>query len=140
MVRIGKPVRLAVIIAWLLVVPAGFVWLWYTREPLDSVSLSVLFTATLLAMAAVYFLVIRHGIPLSPVGWLTLPAFFLGGIFAEAAMMQIAVLAAIPGNKKSPDPLHRFFFNSLMFFVLSVVSGAAFYAAGGVTKGIGLTE
>ncbi|SEJ25338.1 diguanylate cyclase (GGDEF) domain-containing protein [Bhargavaea ginsengi] len=140
MVRIGKPVRLAVIIAWLLVVPAGFVWLWYTREPLDSVSLSVLFTATLLAMAAVYFPVTRNGIPLSLVGWLTLPAFFLGGIFAEAAMMQIAVLAAIPGNKKSPDPLHRFFFNSLMFFVLSVVSGAAFYAAGGVTKGIGLTE
>ena len=140
MVRFRGQMRLAVLVAWLIVVPAGFVWLWHIREPLDSGSYPVLAAATVLAMAAVFYPVLRNGTHLTLVGWLTLPAFFLGGIFVEAVMMQVALLAAIPGNRKSPDPLQRFFFNSLMFFVLSVVSGAAFFASGGIIMGTGFTD
>ena len=140
MVRFGKHIRLAVPVAWLLTVPAGFAWLWQIREPLDPGHIPIFAVATLLAMLAVYFPVTRNGMPLTLVGWLTLPAFLLGGIFVEAVMMQLALLAAIPGNRKSPDPLQRFFFNSLMFFVLSVASGAAFYATGGITKGMDFSD
>lgn len=140
MVQFRGQTQLAVLVAWLLAVPAGFVWLWRTKVPLDSGNIPVLVAAALLAMAAVYFPVLRKGTRLTLVGWLTLPAFFLGGIFVEAVMMQVALLAAVPGNRKSPDPLQRFFLHSLMYFVLSVVSGAAFYASGGSIRETGFSD
>ncbi|WP_040228965.1 GGDEF domain-containing protein [Bhargavaea cecembensis] len=115
---------------WLLIVPAGFVWLALNR-PVESPDLQLFGPVVLLAMAAVFFPVIRNGVPLLLVGWLTIPVFLRYGVLAEAAVMQLALLAAIPLNRHAPDPVHRFFFNSLMFFILSVLSATAFGLTGG---------
>ncbi|MET3574628.1 diguanylate cyclase [Bhargavaea ullalensis] len=132
-----RRMKTAIFIIWLLVVPAGFAWLVVNR-PVLSPDWPEFIAITVLAMAAVYFPVIRNGIPLLLAGWLTIPMFFGHGVLAEAAIMQAALLAAIPLNRSAPDPVHRFFFNSLMFFLLSIASAGAFRLAGGEIGTTGL--
>ncbi|MFC7364700.1 MULTISPECIES: sensor domain-containing diguanylate cyclase [Bhargavaea] len=136
---VRRSVRIAVFLSWLLIVPAGFVYL-ALNHPAASPDFRILLPVTILAVLAVYFPVRRNGIPLSLVGWLTLPAFLHFGVLTEAVIIQIALLGTIPGNLKSPDPLHRFFFNSTMTFVLSVVSAGAFHALGGSAGGMGMAD
>ncbi|SIT83304.1 GGDEF domain-containing protein [Edaphobacillus lindanitolerans] len=132
-----RRIKSVIFIIWLLTVPPGFVWL-AVNGTYDLPSLTEFVSVTLLSMAAVSFPVIRNGIPLLLVGWLTIPMFFGHGLFVEAAIMQLALLAAIPLNRNAPDPVHRFFFNSLMFFLLSLLSAGAFRLAGGEVGAAGL--
>lgn len=139
MEEVRTSVRIAVFLCWLLIVPAGFVILaiQYLSEFLDPWTLILL---AVLSCLAIYLPIRWNGNPLSLVGWLTLPAFLHFGLLVEAMIMQIALLGTIPGNMKSPDPLHRYFFNSTMFFVLSVVSAGAFQLTGGLIGGTGIVN
>lgn len=79
----------------------------------------------------VYFPVKLNEMSLFLVLWVTVPTFLLYGLFVEVVVMQVTLLGLL---LKSPDKhanLFRFLFNSLTFFILSVVGAMVFHLAGG---------
>ena len=63
--------------------------------------------------------------------WVTIPVFLKYGIVAEVIVMQISILAILFTFKNSNPTLNRFFINSTLFFVLSILSAYVFDFVGG---------
>jgi len=64
--------------------------------------------------------------------WLTLTIFFQYGVFAEFLFIQLAVVIILFIEKTALPLTHKFFVNSTIFSIISVVSGFVFHYAGGV--------
>jgi len=62
--------------------------------------------------------------------WVTVPAFLMYGLLIEVLVMQLSILARlfITSNLLT---INRFFFNSILFFILSAGSAIIFYLVGG---------
>jgi len=67
--------------------------------------------------------------------WVTVPAFLMYGLLIEVLVMQLAILARlfITSNLLT---LNRFFFNSTLFFILSIGSAFIFNLVGGIVGSI----
>ena len=76
------------------------------------------------------------GQPVTLVMWATLPAFLMYGIAIEIIVMQLSIIATLLVTKRNQKNSHRFFLNSIMMFILSIVSAGAFFVVGGTTGSI----
>lgn len=85
----------------------------------------------LFAFLTVLFPVKQNGEAVLSVVWITVPAFLLYGLLTEIIVMQIALLAKVIYNRKEENWMAHFLIRSMLFFVLSFVSAAAFHFAGG---------
>ncbi|MEK5039110.1 sensor domain-containing diguanylate cyclase [Sporosarcina sp. FSL K6-3457] len=117
-------------IVWLLIVPPGMYIILKNFPPVQ-VDWSTVVIFTILSFLAIYFPITKNGSPIFLVMWLTIPAFLMYGLFVEIIVMQIAVLATLFTASSSLSVVIRFFFNSTLFFLLSVLAAIAFYAVGG---------
>lgn len=117
-------------IVWLLIVPPGLYMVFVNYPPTQVNWLTVAIFA-ILSFLAVYFPIMRNESPLFLVMWITIPAFLMYGLFVEIIVIQLAVLASLFTGSSALTLLMRFFFNSILFFVLSVVAAFAFWAVGG---------
>ena len=117
-------------IVWLLIVPPGMYMVFVNYPPTQVNWLTVAIFA-ILSFLAVYFPIMRNESPLFLVMWITIPAFLMYGLFVEIIVIQLAVLASLFSVSSALTLLMRFFFNSILFFVLSVVAAFAFWAVGG---------
>lgn len=117
-------------IVWLLIVPPGM-YIIFTNFPPVQVNWSNVVIFTILSFLSIYFPIKRNESPIFFVMWLTIPAFLMYGLFVEIIVMQIALLATLFTASSSMSLLLRFFFNSTLFFILSVLASVAFFAVGG---------
>ncbi|GIN38663.1 sensor domain-containing diguanylate cyclase [Heyndrickxia sp. FSL K6-6286] len=124
-----KPTKL-LIISWLLILPAG-IYIAYRFFP--SVPMNPLLILVFLVLVGVvaYFPIIINDTPIFLVQWVTLVAFLLHGLIYEIIFMQFSILMLMFSLKIGKDDSYRYFINSIMFFVISLFSGAVFYALGG---------
>ena len=117
-------------LVWLLIVPPGM-YIIFKNYPPTQVNWSIVAIFTILSFLAIYFPITKNETPIFLVMWLTIPAFLMYGLFVEMIVMQIAVLASLFTASSSLAVLIRFFFNSTLFFLLSVLASIAFYVVGG---------
>ncbi|WP_342505315.1 sensor domain-containing diguanylate cyclase [Sporosarcina sp. FSL K6-2383] len=117
-------------IMWILVVPPGMYMIFVNYPPVQVDWLTVV-VFSILSFLAVYYPIKRNESPIFLVTWLTIPAFLMYGLFVEIIVMQLAILATLFNKSSSLSLLLRFFFNSTLFFILSVLAAIAFYAVGG---------
>ena len=117
-------------IVWLLIVPPGMYMVFVNYPPTQVNWLTVAIFA-ILSFLAVYFPIMRSESPLFLVMWITIPAFLMYGLFVEIIVIQLAIMASLFSGSGSLTLLLRFFFNSVLFFVLSVVAAFAFQMVGG---------
>lgn len=61
----------------------------------------------------------------------TFTVFFQYGVLAELIFAQIAVVIFLFSDKSSLPSLHKFFVNSTVVAIVSIISGFVFYAVGG---------
>ncbi|MFJ7933518.1 sensor domain-containing diguanylate cyclase [Sporosarcina sp. NPDC096371] len=118
---------------WLFIVPPGLYFFGVNYPPVQVDWIHVAIFA-ILSFLAIYFPVIRNESPLFLVMWLTIPAFLMYGLLIEILIMQIAVLAILFKDSKTLSLSSRFFINSMLFFILSVLASFAFYMVGGEIK------
>lgn len=125
-----KKRKLLLWVLWILIVPAGLyaVYQYYPPE--------VLFEWELLAFAAFAVLTALlplniNGTPMYLVQWVTIAVFLKYGLFIEILMSQLTMLVLLFRTRNAVARSERFSFNSLMFFVLSTLTGLVFFAAGG---------
>lgn len=119
-----------VFIVWLLMVPPGLIFLFINYYP-DEVNWLNLTLFTVFGMLTVYLSTTRNGKPILLVMWVTVPAFLMYGLLINVIIMQLSILAMLFTTHSKLPIINRFFFNSTLFFILSIGSALTFHLVGG---------
>ena len=136
MMRSYNRTTLWTFVLWLFIVPPGMIYL-FLNYNLYEINWLHLLIYTLFGFVTLLYPVKRSGRPLFLVMWVTIPVFLKYGIVAEVIVMQLSILAILFTFKNSNPLLNRFFLNSTLFFILSIVSASVFNFVGGE---VGLLE
>jgi len=102
---------------------------YFPSRELDWTNVIILFSIMLLIMLLPLQF---QNVTISLERWLTLTIFFQYGVFAELLFIQLAVFIILFIEKTALPLTHKFFVNSTIFSIISVVSGFVFHYAGGV--------
>ncbi|AYC29762.1 sensor domain-containing diguanylate cyclase [Paenisporosarcina cavernae] len=122
--------RIGFIIMWIAIVPISTYSLFQFDRP-DEVNWGILLAYVALALLASILPFKVAGTTIMLIQWVNLAVFLQYGILVEMIVMQIAIIPLFFYLKLfSKDEFYRMFFNSLMFFSVSVVSGLAVYSLG----------
>ncbi|UII55059.1 sensor domain-containing diguanylate cyclase [Cytobacillus spongiae] len=126
-------------ICWFLIVPAGM-WIVYQQFPPQYAGSFVDLTAffVLVSFVAAMPLVINNT-PIFLIQWVSLAVFLSFGLLAEMILVQLAIVVLLLRIRIRKSQLFRFPLNSLMFFIVSLISGLAYYSLGG-KHGVAIIE
>ncbi|MFE8703430.1 sensor domain-containing diguanylate cyclase [Cytobacillus sp. FJAT-54145] len=126
--------RKAIWLIWALVVPIGIVLTYQMFPPLVS-GFDIELIAFLLLMCFVAAMpMIINNTPIFFMQWVSLAVFLYFGLFYEMIFMQIAIAVLLIRIRIPREHLFRFPLNSFMFFMISILSGLAYYALGGTHR------
>lgn len=115
---------------WLFIVPVNLViaYYYFPKLEVDWISVALLFGL----MCLIMLLPIRfQNVTISLERLVTFTVFFQYGIFAEFVFVQVAIFILLFSDKGKLPLVYRFFVNSTVFAITSVVSGLMFYLMGG---------
>lgn len=115
---------------WILLLPTGL-YFSYHFYPSQPISLPMLICFLALTGIVSYFPVIINEVPLFLVQWVTLAGFLMYGLYFEMILMQFSVIVLMIPLKVRKDNIYRYFINSVMFVIISLLSGMAFHDVGG---------
>lgn len=121
---ISKRKRWLICTIWAVIVPFG-VYLLYQFAAPSEIHWPLLLGYTALAILTTYFPFKVAGTTIFMVQWINLAIFLKYGAFVDAIVMQIAILPLALQLKITFSDFYRVFFNSLMFFTASVISGVS---------------
>lgn len=128
-------IKRGIFIAWILLVPAGM-WLTYQEYPpqISAHLLDILAFLILSSVVASMPMVINNT-PIFLIQWVSLATFLSFGLFVEMVFAQIAVCVLMLKLRVTKESSYRYPVNFIMFFLVSLGSGAIYYALGGETGG-----
>jgi diguanylate cyclase (GGDEF)-like protein len=134
LMRVNPNVQKTIFLIWLLLVPAGMWFTLQTYPPQFSENwLELLAFLALIVLVATMPIIINN-MPIFLIQWVALATFLVFGLFAEMVITQIAVVALMIKLRVPKEQFFRLPLNSIMFFVVSFVSGAAYFLFGGQTS------
>ena len=124
-------------ILWLLVVPLLFYIAlnYFPARSYDYANMAI-YLAILIVTLKISITLDKVSITLER--WIVFSVFFQYGIVAEMFFMQIAMFVSLFMAKSSTPKGFRFASNSINYAVVSIISGAIFYAFGGSIQEISL--
>ncbi|MGG4166859.1 sensor domain-containing diguanylate cyclase [Rossellomorea vietnamensis] len=124
--------KLYILLAWLAVVPAGlyFTYQYYPPENIAGYELEFI---TLVAFATFIPLmpIVINGATIFFIQWVTLVGFIKYGLFIEIVLMQFSIIPLLIRLRVTKNDWHRIPLNSLMFFLVSCISGLIYFMVGG---------
>jgi hypothetical protein len=132
-VYVKPSIQKAIWILWALVVPLGL-WLisLYFPPHIAGLELDLLGFVALALIGAAMPMVINNT-PISIIQCWLLAVFLAFGIFIEILVAQIAIIVLLLRLRIGKKGSFRFPLNSIMFFLISLISGLLYYVLGGTT-------
>jgi diguanylate cyclase (GGDEF)-like protein len=129
-----KPsIQKAIWVIWALVVPLGL-WLVATYFPPHIAGFKLdLLGFTVLALVGAAMPMVINNTPISIIQCWLLAVFLAFGLFIEILVAQMAIVILLLRLRIGKNGSFRFPLNSLMFFLISLISGLVYYAIGGTT-------
>ncbi len=115
---------------WIAIVPMGL-YLAFQQYPPPEMELWNIAAFGVLAILTALLPLNINGTPMYLVQCVTIAVFLKYGLFAEILLSQLTVLILLFRSRSEAPRYIRLPFNSLMFFVVSVISGIAFMKLGG---------
>ncbi len=115
---------------WIAIVPAGL-YLVYLQYPPPEMDLLNIAAFSILAVLTALLPLNINGTPMYLVQCVTIAVFLKYGLFAEVLLSQLTVLVLLFRSRSDAPRYERLPFNSLMFFVVSVIAGVAYMKLGG---------
>ncbi|MER2090146.1 MAG: sensor domain-containing diguanylate cyclase [Sporosarcina sp.] len=115
---------------WLFIVPPGVFYVYMNYPPVQ-VNWMYVAVFTLFGFLTVYYPIVRNGTPVFLVLWVTVPVFLLYGLFVEMIIMQISIFALLFSLPSKMPFMQRFFINSIIYFLLSIIAAIVFDIVGG---------
>lgn len=128
---VDRRTQIFIWVAWLAVFPIGL-WTAYKISPPTHFyhHFDFLVTTGLSCIVALIPIVVNQ-IPFSVTQWLTLFVFLKYGLFAEGILAQIITFIVLLRLRLPKEKRYNFPLNSIMFMIVSLVSGVIFYIIGG---------
>lgn len=123
--------RWTVFIVWLATVPIGLNLVYHYFPPPTYINWSELIGFIVLAIITAIFPFVINGVPLFFMQWVNLAVFLKYGLFIELIVFQIALIPFLYRAKLLKLSLYRIPWNSIMFFLVSFISGLLFILIGG---------
>jgi diguanylate cyclase (GGDEF)-like protein len=126
-------IKKAIFLVWLLLVPAG---MWYTYQafpPHFSGQWWDLLAFLTLTSVVAFMPMVINNTPIFLIQWVSLATFLSFGLFIEMIFAQAAVILLLLRLRVPKEQYFRIPLNLIMFFLVSFVSGAVYYALGGET-------
>lgn len=136
---VSKRQQLITFFIWLLIVPLGFfvAHSFFPSRELDWANILLLFAIMFLTMLLPLQF---QTVTISLERWVTLTIFFQYGVFTELVFIQVAMFIILFTEKSSLPLTHKFFVNSTIFTILSIVSGFVFHYAGGTIGSLNFSD
>ncbi|WP_172369025.1 GGDEF domain-containing protein [Sporosarcina jiandibaonis] len=129
-VDVSRKNQIIIFSIWLLVVPITlyFAKMYFPSRELDWTNLVILFLIMFLTMLLpIQF----QNMTISLERWITLTIFLQYGLFIEIIFIQIAMFLILFTEKSTLPITHKFFVNSGIFALTSLLSGAIYHSLGG---------
>ncbi|MET3697372.1 diguanylate cyclase with GAF sensor [Bacillus oleivorans] len=116
---------------WTILIPAGIVAAYFYFPPLlpERPTDMLWFLGLMIGAALMPFVVNRTTIAF--VQWISMTVFLLYGLFIEILFMHIFLVFLLLRTKTRKGDLYRYPLNSIMIYIVSLLSGLSFYALGG---------
>ena len=137
--KVTSEQRKVVYLLWFLIVPVAF-YIAYSYFPSNDYNYLNLAISLLIMNAITRLAITVQNMLITLEKWIIFSMFFQYGLFTEMIFMQIALLTILFTSKSSTPKLFRYTFNSIHFVIISIVSGAIYYAFGGPIGQIELSE
>lgn len=115
---------------WVAIVPMGMYFA-YHQYPPPEIDLWNMAAFGVLAILTALLPLNINGTPMYLVQCVTIAVFLKYGLFAEILLSQLTVLILLFRSRSDAPRYVRLPFNSLMFFVVSMIAGVAFIELGG---------
>ncbi|GAA0333862.1 hypothetical protein GCM10008967_25780 [Bacillus carboniphilus] len=116
---------------WAILFPIGMVYSYIKYPPnLSDISLDMVWFLLLMVGSALVPMVVNRT-TIFFVLWTSIATFLLFGLFIEILFIQIALLFLMAKVKPGKGDSYKYPLNSLMFLIVSLLSGITFYALGG---------
>ncbi|WP_237760125.1 sensor domain-containing diguanylate cyclase [Sporolactobacillus inulinus] len=119
-----------VIIFWLMSM-AGLLPLIYVLDPPRNITLSSLFTVSIVFILTAIFSFKVKGTDIIVIQGIGLAAFLIFGLFIEALLTQLCIITYLLFQRVGKSDSYRIPVNLTMFLLVSISSGCAYYALGG---------
>lgn len=121
----------AIFLTWFLLVPVGM-WLTFHAFPphITDQWLTIISFIILTSVVASNPLVINNT-PIFLIQWVSLASFLYFGLFVEMVIAQVAFVVVLLKLRIQKDQFFRYPLNSIMFFMVSLISGYVYYFLGG---------
>lgn len=124
---------------WVAIVPAGL-YLTYQYYPPPEMDLWNVLAFTILAILTSLMPLNINGTPMYLVQCVTIALFLKYGLFAEVLLSQLTVLVLLFRSRSAAPRTVRLPFNSLMFFVVSIIAGLTYMSLGGEIGSLNLVH
>jgi len=121
--NISKQARINIWILWFTIVPGGYYLAFKYFAP-PEIDLTLIIAYLALSLLTAFFPFKVSGTTIFLIQWINLALFLTYGLFVELVITQIAIIPLMFRMKIQLNESHRFLFNSLMFFLVSIISGS----------------
>ncbi|SDM23811.1 sensor domain-containing diguanylate cyclase [Bacillus sp. OK048] len=130
---VNARMKKVIFLVWLLMVPAGMWFTYHTYPPNFSGQWLDLIAFLLLTLVVASMPMVINNTPIFLIQWVSLATFLSFGLFVEMVFAQAAVIVLLLKLRIQKDQLFRLPLNFIMFFLVSLISGAVYYLLGGKT-------
>jgi diguanylate cyclase (GGDEF)-like protein len=131
--NVNSQIKKAILIAWILFVPVGMWFTYRVYPPHISGHLLDIFTFLILTSVVAALPMVINNIPMFLIQWIAMATFLCFGLFVEMVLAQAAIIVLLLRLRIRKEQFFRFPLNSIMFFMVSLGSGAIYYFLGGQT-------
>lgn len=122
--------KTSVWVFWVISVTVGY-WFAFKLSPPHSLGIwdVTAYMAIVIIIASLPITI--NGTALFLTQWITIAAFLSHGLFFEMLLIQVATITTVFTAKLKNQQPYRFLIHSSQFFLISLISGLGFFAAGG---------
>lgn len=123
--------QIMIFIAWIVIMPLSIYGIYRAFPPTNDIDWTLLIGLTFLSLVTAYWPANINGVPYFLIQWVSLAVFLRFGLFIEIIVFQISIIPFIYRLKLPRQELYRMPWNSIMFLLVSFISGYAFLKFGG---------
>ncbi|RIJ64715.1 sensor domain-containing diguanylate cyclase [Rummeliibacillus sp. POC4] len=132
--------QIMIFIAWIAIVPLSIYAIYLKYPPTGDIDWGLLLGLTCLSLVTAYWPANINGVPYFLIQWVSLAVFLRFGLFIEIIVFQISMIPFIYRLQLPRQQLYRMPWNSIMFLLVSFLSGFAFLEFGGEIHTDGIKE
>lgn len=123
--------QMMIFISWIVIVPISIYAIYHEFPPTSDIDWPLIIGYTVLGLLTASCPANINGVPYFLIQWVSLAMFLRFGLFIEIIVFQISIIPFIYRLKLTRQDIYRIPWNSIMFLIVSFISGFVFLTFGG---------